>query len=92
MSYALDILRAANVALLTIAVLSLIVWLSDAWATLSWGRRISMVSIRLLLFGGIVGSAIKYLTNAPTDASVLIVTFGSLGVILGQWLARHDDS
>lgn len=85
-----DALRAANVALLTLAVTSLVVWLTDTWEALSLGRRISMVSVRLLLIGGIVGSAIKYATHAPTDVSVLIVAIGSLGVIVGQWMARHD--
>ena len=86
----LEILRAVNVALLSAAVLSLIIWLSDTWANLSWGRRLSMVSIRLLLIGGVVGSAIKYATHAPTDGSIVIVTVSSLGVIVGQWLARND--
>ena len=90
MSEVLDALRAANVALLTLAVLSLVVWLSDTWDALSPGRRISMLSIRLLLVGGVLGSVVKYLTSAPTDASILVITVGSVGVILGQWMARKD--
>lgn len=92
MTNVLELLRAANVALLTIAVLALVLWLSDAWTSLSRGRKIAMVSIRLLLLGGIVGSAIKYVTHAPVDASILIVTAGSVGVIVGQFMARKEDA
>lgn len=92
MSHVLELLRAANVALLTVAVLALVLWLSDAWSSLSRGRRITMVSIRVLLLGGIAGSAIKFLTHAPVDASILIVTIGSLGVIVGQFMARKEDA
>lgn len=90
MSDVYDILRAANVALLTLAVASLVVWLTDTWDGLSRGRKISMASVRLLLLGGVLGSAIKYVTHAPTDISILIVTVGATGVIAGQWMARND--
>ena len=86
----LTICRAANVLLISLALLALIVWLSDTWGDLSFGRKLSMTSIRVLLLGGVVGSAIKYATGAPVDVSVLIVTLSSIGVIVGQWLARHE--
>lgn len=92
MSAILDTLRAANVALLTIAVLTLVLWLSDAWPSLSRGRKITMISIRVLLLGGIAGSAIKYVTHAAVDTSILIVTVGSVGVIVGQFMARKEDA
>lgn len=90
MNDVLSLLRAANVALLSAALLTLIIWLSDTWSGLSWGRRLSMGSIRLLVVGGIAGSAIKYATNAPVDASIIVVTVAALGVIAGQWIARND--
>ena len=90
MTTTLELMRAANVALLSLAVLALIVWLSDAWSALSVGRRISMLSVRLLLIGGVVGSAIKFWTAAPVDGSIVLVTISATGIIVGQFLARKD--
>lgn len=92
MNTVLEMLRAANVALLSAAFLCLVIFLSDTWSGLSWGRRLSMASIRLLVVAGVAGSAIKYATSAPVDASIGIVTVAALGVIAGQWLARNDTA
>lgn len=92
MTNLLELLRAANVALLTLAVLALVLWLADAWSSLSRGRIISMIGVRVLLVGGVTGSAIKYLTEAPVDGSILIVTLGAALVIVGQFMARKEDA
>ncbi|MCM0622344.1 hypothetical protein [Nocardioides bruguierae] len=79
----LELMRLINAPLLALACIGTLIRLAETWPSHTRGARLIFEGLVILQAAGAAGSAIKYLTNAPVDLSIVPVTLGGALVVVG---------
>ncbi|MCL8026300.1 hypothetical protein [Nocardioides bruguierae] len=89
MADVLEFMRLINAPLLALACIGTLIRLAETWPSHTRGARLVFEGLVVLQAAGAAGSAIKYLSGAPVDLSIVPVTLGGALVVGGLlWPTR----